>query len=444
MDINHVPGAATWISKNGQVIWEQCYGYANLEDSIAVTDTTSFMLASISKTVVGTAIMQLWERGEFELDDDINDYLPFNVRNPYYPDSAITFQMLMTHTSSIHDNWSMIPLPQPGDPTMPLGELCYEYLVPGGIYYSTFNFSDSVPGVYYDYCNAAIGLLGYLVEEMEDSFPIHCRDSIFDPLGMNHTSWFLAGLDTNNIAVRYHWTGTYNQPLPHIGHPGYPAGYLKSSMLDLAQHLTAIMQNGIVDTVRILDSATVDLILSPHFSVTTNFNMGLTWRYENVGGRLIWYHMGNTAGVSTLCGFSPAESSAIIILTNGESYYGFTIPVTLACFSYAAQYGIEELELSHPVSLILQVNPNPFRHTTQIRYSILDTRYPIQIPTLSIYDAAGRPVKSFDHELCIVNRASTISWDGTDHANRQLGCGVYFLKPTAGNYTGTEKLLLIR
>ena len=130
MDTAHVPGVATWCSKNGQIIWQQCYGYANLEDSIAVADTTSFILASISKTVVGTAIMQLWERNIFQLDDDINGHLPFNVRNPHHPDSAITFRMLMTHTSSINDVYAILdPLIHAGDPNIPLGEFLSEYLL---------------------------------------------------------------------------------------------------------------------------------------------------------------------------------------------------------------------------------------------------------------------------------------------------------------------------
>ena len=346
----HIPGAATWTSKNGQVIWQQCYGYANLEDSIEVADTTIFMLASISKTFVGTAIMQLWERGEFELDDDINDYLPFNVHSPVYPDSTITFRMLMTHTSSIHDNWSILsPLWNPGDPTIPLGEFLYEYLVPGGIYYSTANFNVSPPGVYYDYCNTAFALLGYLVEEMADSFPIYCQDSIFEPLGMNHTSWFLAGLDTSNIAVRYQWTGTYYQPYPHIGHPFYPAAQLRANMLDLAQHLTAIMQYGVIDTVRILDSTTVGLMLSSHFVVSSDFIMGLTWRYEDAG-RWIWGHSGYMTGVRTYYGFCPAESSGVIVLTNGGVWETGTVPIILALFDYAQQYGIEEQPATTPVA----------------------------------------------------------------------------------------------
>ncbi len=64
------------------------------------------VIASISKTITATAVMQLWEQGLFELDDDVNDYLPFNVRNPNHPDVPITFRMLLTHTSSIN-GWTI-------------------------------------------------------------------------------------------------------------------------------------------------------------------------------------------------------------------------------------------------------------------------------------------------------------------------------------------------
>jgi CubicO group peptidase (beta-lactamase class C family) len=341
----YIPGIATWASKNGQVIWQQCYGWANLEDSVAVTDTTSFMLASISKTVTGTAIMQLWERGEFNLDDDINDHLPFAVRNHNYPDSAITFRMLMTHTSSIHDQeWILGPLAQPGDPNIPLNVILHEYLVPGGTYYSTLNYSNAVPGTNYDYSNVGIALLGYLVETIEDSldsFPIHCQDSIFAPLDMDHTSWFLAGMDTNNIAVPYHWNGVTFVPYEHYGYPLYPSVQLRSSAKALAQHLTVIQQYGIVDTVRILDSTTVALILSPHFTVDSTHTMGLTWNYVAIGSRWVWSHTGSWLGASTVYGFCPDESSAVIVLTNGESYDG-KIAIGVAILDYALQYGIVE------------------------------------------------------------------------------------------------------
>lgn len=104
MDSYHIPGVAACVVKDDRVIWTGAYGWANFEDSIQVADTTVFKLASVSKPYTGTALMQLYQEGFFDLDDDINDYLPFVVVNPNFPDSVINFRMLLTHTSSINDN----------------------------------------------------------------------------------------------------------------------------------------------------------------------------------------------------------------------------------------------------------------------------------------------------------------------------------------------------
>ena len=58
-------------------------------------DRTIQNIGSISKTVTATAAMQLWEKGKFELDDDINQYLPFSVRNPLHPGNLISFRSLL-------------------------------------------------------------------------------------------------------------------------------------------------------------------------------------------------------------------------------------------------------------------------------------------------------------------------------------------------------------
>jgi hypothetical protein len=111
---------------------------------------------------------------------------------------------------------------------------------------------------------------------------------------------------------------------------------------------------------------------------------------------------------------------------------------------YYPSVGAEERKSSQPCATILQINPNPFRHSTTIRYSILDTRYLMQEPTIKIYDAAGRLVKYIDLESSIQNQESVVSWDGTDQSNRQLASGVYFVHLQTGDYSATNKVLLIR
>jgi hypothetical protein len=106
--------------------------------------------------------------------------------------------------------------------------------------------------------------------------------------------------------------------------------------------------------------------------------------------------------------------------------------------------GIQEYTAIKPQHNLIQIYPNPFHHSTEIRFTMQDSRYTIQEAELSIYDISGRLVRSFNHESCIMNHGSAISWDGTDQADRQLGSGVYFVTLRTGNYSETRKVLLVR
>ena len=268
MDYYKIPGLAASIIKDGEIYWTGAYGFANIEDSIEVTDSTLFMLASTSKTVTGVALMQLWEKGLFDLDDDINNYLPFEVHNPNFPDSVITFRMLLTHTSSINDNWSVMPY-YVGDSPIPLGQYLEDYLVPGGAYYYPANYNNFAPGTTWDYCNIAVALVGYLVERLTaGNFSTYTKDSIFIPLEMNETAWFLSELDTTHIARPYTYSGGNYQAHAHYGYSDYPSGQLRTSTLQLSKFLTAFMQGGEINNTRILDSD--NYFVNDYCSISSN------------------------------------------------------------------------------------------------------------------------------------------------------------------------------
>jgi len=102
--------------------------------------------------------------------------------------------------------------------------------------------------------------------------------------------------------------------------------------------------------------------------------------------------------------------------------------------------GIEEYELSQPVSTVLQISPNPFSKLTKISFGNVQGAKSIG---LKIYDATGRLVKDFPRFTPDALR-NTLSWDGRDDQNRRLPSGVYFVKLQVDDYSATEKLLLIR
>jgi CubicO group peptidase (beta-lactamase class C family) len=282
--------------------------------------------------------MQLWESGAFELDDDINDYMPIQIVNPNHPASPITFRMLLSHTSSLNDNWTvMYSTYVQGDTPIPLDQYVEDYFLPGGFYYNAgANFNTWAPGTRWDYCNHGFVLIGYLVQVISGvPFDQYCRDSIFAPLGMDETSWFLAGLDTGNVAMPYHYSGGTYTPLGQFGYADYPAGTLRSSTLQLARHLICYLQYGVVDGTTILDSSTVDLIRTIQYPDLYP-SQGLTWFHTNMGGRWIWEHGGGDQGVSTRIAFCPDENSGVVVLTNGESHSG-TGQIMNLLFEYASQ-----------------------------------------------------------------------------------------------------------
>src|SRR5690349_3250215 len=162
-----VPGVSAAIVKHGAVACTAVAGDARIETGEPVAPDTIFAWASVSKTVTATAAMILHDEGRFELDDDINGYLPFPVANPNCPGTPITFRQLLTHTSSILDNLDIYDASYTiGDSPIALGDFVRGYVTPGGGYYDhDWNFADECPGTIDDYSNVAIGLLGYLVEQ---------------------------------------------------------------------------------------------------------------------------------------------------------------------------------------------------------------------------------------------------------------------------------------
>lgn len=325
----HIPGLAACVVKDGRVAWKKNEGYANVDEEVEVTDATIFMLASISKTFVGIAVMQLWEQGLVGLDDDVNDYLPFDVVNPYFTAVPITPRMLLAHTSSIAYNaniW-LQQITWGADSPIELGQFLQDYLSVEGPLYHHMNYNVHVPGQGAEYSNIAYALAGYLVEVISgQSFEDYCQDAIFGPLGMNETSWFLAGLDPGQVAMPTQYVDGGFFPYGQYGFPVYPAGQLRTSSLQLARHLIAFMQRGQIDATRILLESTAQLMTTIQFpdapQVFPGYDWGLGWFRIPYGTEWLWGHTGGIFGVSTFMFYNPDGDYGVIALTNTDGTEG--------------------------------------------------------------------------------------------------------------------------
>ena len=342
MDSLHVPGVAACIVKSQDIIWHGEYGHANVAGGIEVTDSTLFLLASISKTVVATALMQLWEDGHFDLDDNVSAYLPFPVMNPLYPTKPITFRMLLAHTSSIARNdqfW--LPLVTWGsDSPIPLDYFLQNWLLPGGAYYRYTNYKQYPPGAGGEYSNIAFSLAGFLVERISGkSLEAYCQDSVFAPLGMGQTSWFLSGLDLEQVAMPTGYDGFNYYQYGQFGIPVYPAGQLRTSALQLGRHLIAFMNKGEIEGVQVLDSATVELMTTIQypslrvFPEVPEIEWGLGWYRIDTGNGYVWGHDGGIYGTSTVMYCDLEENIGAIVLTNGDGNDGIGL-ILFALFAF--------------------------------------------------------------------------------------------------------------
>jgi hypothetical protein len=111
---------------------------------------------------------------------------------------------------------------------------------------------------------------------------------------------------------------------------------------------------------------------------------------------------------------------------------------------YEYQVGIAEAFVDEVQRIGLSVSPNPFRAQTTIEYSIEDPGHRGKDLTLRVYDATGRLVRHFSVASRVKRHRSALTWYGDDNVGRRLPGGVYFIEFTTGDYSTTEKLLLIR
>ncbi|RPI93664.1 MAG: class A beta-lactamase-related serine hydrolase [Chloroflexi bacterium] len=346
MQTAKVPGVAMLIIRDGQIELAKGYGLADPETGRAVTPDTLFTIASISKTMTATALMTLYEREEFNLDDDINQYLPFEVRNPNFPDVPITFRMLLTHTSSIQDSnvynqyYTLEQTPVLPDSPIALGDYLKDYLSSEGkLYNAKDNFLEDTPGTKYEYSNTGFGLVGYLVERISGMpFSEYCRQAVFEPLGMEHTAWYFKDVDTDMMAVPYGYDNLRRQlkRFGFYGYPTYPDGALKTSVNEFARFLAVFINEGktLEDKV-FLQPETVREMLTLHTfpGMSENESVGLAWHFDGND----YNHSGGDPGIGTLAYFNPDTDQGAILFSNGGDLNLSNIPGLARGFYFYGQ-----------------------------------------------------------------------------------------------------------
>jgi CubicO group peptidase (beta-lactamase class C family) len=324
-----IPSISTCIIKNDKMVWYGGYGEYNRLLNLVPTKDTVYMAASVSKSFAATALLQLYEDSLFELDEDVSNYLPFVLRNPKYPDVPITFEMLLSHRSSL----SMTPLSD----LISFGIIYlffsknYPYpalewhLVPGGILYRKDIWTDNIPGEAFNYSNTGYLLLEYLIEQISGiSYSKYCYDNILKPLEMDNSSFNIRSIKRSQRAVPYLLRNKILNNrlvrLPFYVVPDYAAGGLVTSIEDLSHFLIAQMNNGTYKDYKLLENSSVEIMHTIYSENTTSsgfrFSYGLGWMFYDINGTYFQGHDGDTFGFTARMVFNEENKTGIIFFFN--------------------------------------------------------------------------------------------------------------------------------
>jgi len=337
MKLGHLPSLSVCMIKNNSVVWSKGYGFYDITNKKKATDSTIYPIASITKTITATAIMQLYEKGYFDLDDNVSKYLPFDLKNPHYPNINITFRMLLAHQSSLADTGNIYPI-YFSCLNWPYNWL-KEHLLPNGHIYSPKIWLKVPPGkdIYYSSINMEV--LAYLVEQItHQPFDEYCKEHIFQPLDMKNTSWHLENFDINKIAVPYVWRAGIYIKFPIFEYHCYGSGGIWTNVLDLSHFLIAYVNDGVYNGTRILKEETVELIETLQYpnSYDGNFRYGLGWYFWNDSdGKTYGGHAGTYPGSWASMTRCISDGTGVIHFENQNHYFSHSsLDLTLRMEKY--------------------------------------------------------------------------------------------------------------
>ncbi|MEO0895819.1 MAG: serine hydrolase domain-containing protein [Bacteroidota bacterium] len=332
-----VPGFAVSIVTTDSILYQNAFGYADIESQKPYTLHTLHNIGSVSKTFIGNSIMRMVQESRLKLDMNINDILPFEVNHPVFPDIPITLRDLATHTSGIRDSKiysakcyvlqeKITPylssfsnkqkkelLKLNGNKKQPLGDFLKDYLSTEGQYYKARNFTSHTPGDHYEYSNIGAALAAYIVELASGtSFDAYCQENILTPMNLKESGWSFQAVDMNQHASLYF---PNQAKIPRYTLLTYPDGGMLTNCHDLSRYLQAMMK-GYFKGEGILNADSYQNMMSIQFT-DDDHKSGVFWDI-NKSNRI--GHTGADPGVFSIIQFDPKTKIGMLFMTNCSIY----------------------------------------------------------------------------------------------------------------------------
>lgn len=315
-------GLALVVVRDNKVVYSRAFGFRtlasdSLSDGQPLCTSHLFRIASISKSFTTVALLQQIEQGKTSLHADVSELLGFPVRNPAFPDSVITLEMLLSHTSSLNDSFC-----------------CVSDLDPAVNPDCSAAYNAYAPACGYCYADFNITLAGAILERLAlCRFDDCIRTHVLSPLGINggfnvdslpaDSLVTLYAVEIDKPAVSY--TNCYRSVdlqdyrLGYDTHRFAPASGLKISADGLTRYMLFLMNYGITpDGSRLISSADAHDMYRQRFESYHHCGLTLLRTDDYSPGVSLYGHKGGAYGLRSAYYFNPEQKYGFIVISSGS------------------------------------------------------------------------------------------------------------------------------
>jgi CubicO group peptidase (beta-lactamase class C family) len=284
------PSMAIAVVRNGRILYEEGFGWADRERRIPATEHTMYYTASVTKTFTTTALMILQEQKRLDLDRPVNDYLgSTKLSSPAFDPAGATIRRIATHTAGLTTYNPTTPLP--------IAEQIRRF----GILFWP-------PGERFDYSNLGPILLDHVVERVSGKpYADFLREQVLWPLGMTRAAMGIPADLEQYTAQRYSAAGGKVPPTDEG---------VYCSVHDLAMFAMFHLKVHRPDQKQIITDASIDAMQNETVEAGGGRKYGLGWWTDDLYGYRNILAQGGTVSDQAWVWMLPDEGIAVVVLTN--------------------------------------------------------------------------------------------------------------------------------
>lgn len=307
------PGCAVLVVNHGKSVFQHSYGLADLERHTAISTTTNFRLASVTKQFTATAIMLLVKDGKLKFDEPLSGVFP---EFPAYG-RDITVRNLLNHTSGLPDYEDLWDGQFPDTPATELPQVRDAQVLQLMKAQAKGKFA---PGTRWSYSNSGYAVLSQIVEKVSgEPFEDFLHDRIFQPLGMKNTVAFVNTRNSvSNRAYGYrkqHGGWVFSDQSSTSAVLG--DGGVYSSVAELGKWIDALRTHKLLSAKEMVPAVTpVNVRQFDPPSSEEIVRYGFGWFLDPYKGHARMYHYGETIGFLTNIQYFPDDDLGIVVLCN--------------------------------------------------------------------------------------------------------------------------------